>query len=398
MSKKLAIKRLTHSDLSFFDSYFRRFPEGKQKAFNLDRSIVERAFFPSLTEVVDQLPDRRALLTLTFVGPGFKGPHALARKILKQEKNWRLNGELFPNPIDDPKRYDVLEPGDLAVMEFAGTGAPSTVRAALVSRNVEEDQSIYVKLGALTGSNSMRIVSEAELAEAVAAANLDSNHPLQDWIDGDLTEQIGLGSGAASEALAKRRRGRGVTASELARAKEAAERTGRLGEELVNFQLSSLIAEKSLSSIIFSLPATEQPASYLPALSTLAIGPIASVVWQSQLDAVSPYDFSFVDGDGKQRFMDVKSTAGSFGNAVHFSLYELNFAVACGSPYDVFRLFEVREGFAKVKIARNVGPFLKPIHEQLSLFPVGVKPDSFSIDPAFLDFDSTEFSIQMPDE
>ena len=74
MSRKLAIKKLKASDLSFFLPFLNRFPQAKQKGFNLDRRVIEHVLFPTLTAEVAAAPDNRAPVALTFVGPGGAPP------------------------------------------------------------------------------------------------------------------------------------------------------------------------------------------------------------------------------------------------------------------------------------------------------------------------------------
>jgi hypothetical protein len=211
----------------------------------------------------------------------------------------------------------------------------------------------------------MRLVTEAELEVLVRTANPAPTHPIRDWLDGDLVEDVALGGGRAAELLNTRRRGRGMTPGELLRAKEAAEKTGRYGEELLNYFLQS------------------QP---------------QTVVWESQTNAVAPYDFEITTSGGEVRRLDAKSTAGPFGNKLHMSLAELHFAVQNGGPYDIYRLYEVKEGYARLRIAPNIGARLAPLLPLIAALPRGIEPDSFSIDPETLGFDAAETIIEIPEE
>lgn len=91
-----------------------------KKAINMDSRIFVGELYPSLPEEVEALPNRRVPLDMYIYGPGLQSAHNLQRKILKQEKNWRLNGELVHGPEDSPDRYAELQPGDFAVFEFSG--------------------------------------------------------------------------------------------------------------------------------------------------------------------------------------------------------------------------------------------------------------------------------------
>jgi hypothetical protein len=369
MTRKLAIKRLRSSDLSFFHSYLHNNPQTKQKSFNLDRRIIESTFFPSLTEVVDALPGRRALVALTIYGPGLAGAHQLARKILKQEKNWRLNGELVYNPEDMPGRYDDLAPEDFALFEFNGTGAPSAVKVVLISAANEQDASLHKVLSTQYPSQSMATLGERELEQAVSKASPDASHPVWDWLDRDLIEDVGQGSGNATQLLNHRRQGRGISLAELQNSKASAERVGLLGEDLLNH----FFQDRINSGVI-------------------------SHQWASQINAISPFDFHLETQGGSERRADAKSTAGPFRNPIHLSFAEILFAVHSSLPYDIYRLFEVREGYAKCRIAKNISPKLKPILDSLTTLPTEVSADSLSFNPSYFDFEEPFIEISTTDE
>src|SRR5690349_10097613 len=125
MPRKLALKRLTASDLTLFKWHFQNHPAGKQKAFNLDANVLVGRLFPQLGEPA-LVPHPRYPLGLYLYGPGLAPANNLQRKILKQQKNWRLNGELIDNPVENPELYNVLAPGDFALFEFSDGAVPTT--------------------------------------------------------------------------------------------------------------------------------------------------------------------------------------------------------------------------------------------------------------------------------
>ena len=51
MSRKLALKRLTASDLTFFEWHFRNHNAGNQKAINLNADVFVEELFRALPEV-----------------------------------------------------------------------------------------------------------------------------------------------------------------------------------------------------------------------------------------------------------------------------------------------------------------------------------------------------------
>lgn len=369
MTRKLALKKLKSSDLSFFEAYFRRFPQTKQKSLNLDRRIIESEFFPSLTEVVDALPDQRALVALTIFGPGLAAPHHLARKILKQEKNWRLNGELVHNPEDAPKRYDVLTPGDFALMEFRGSGAPSGVKMVLICKDVAEDVALHRIITRDYPAQSMQVLADADIRRITMAAEPVVDHPIWDWLDKDLIEEVGQGGSRAAQKLNRRRRGRGISLADLQASKANAEHIGLLGEELLNHLL-----------------ATNPPPE------------VIGHEWVAQTNAISPFDFKLECEEGRIRFADAKSTSGRFGNPLHLSLAEIDCAIESAEPYDLYRLYEVRDGFARCRIARGIREQLKAISDILAHLPEGVDADSLSFNPDFFGFNEDVIDIQIDED
>lgn len=370
MSRKLALKKLKASDLSFFYAYLDRFPQAKQKGFNLDKSVIEAQLFPELAAVIALMPDERSPVALTLLGPGTTPPYLLMRKVLKQQKNWRLNGEAVRAPDDDPTRYNILAPGDFAVMEFTGTGAPNAVRVVLLSANHPSDAATHAAITAAFPSESMTLVSEDDIEQVIRLSAPPPDHPIRDWLDGDLLEEVGLGSGEATQRLVVRRRGRGLTAGELQRAKAKAEAVGRLGEVLLDYHFTA---------------AQPHPR-------------IASYDWVAKANAISPYDFLLTYVDGTHRHVDAKSTAGPFGNPIHLSLSEIHHALSSGVRYHLCRLYSVTDSGASFRVALNIKDKLQPIVDALKALPAGVKVDSLSFDPNFFDFGDHQTSIDYGDE
>jgi Domain of unknown function (DUF3883) len=358
MPRKLVLKRLKASDLSFFGSYLSRHPQTKQKGFNLDKAVLETALFPGLSRVVADMPGQRAPVSLSLFGPGGAQSNVLMRKILKQYNNWRLNGEHIPDPDDAPRRYDVLAPGDIAIMEFSGGGAPDAVKVVLLAAADPADAATHSALSAAFPADSMTVLSEADLQRVLATSLPSPNHPILDWLDDDLIEDAALGGAAAAETLFKRRFGRAMSPAELKKRKEQAEDTGRLGEELLDFHFAA------------ALPAR-----------------VLGYEWIAKTNAVAPYDFRLDHNDGIPRHVDAKSTSGSFDNPIHLSAAEISHAVSSGVPYHLYRLYGVTETRAKVRVAEDIAGKLAPIAAALSAMPTGVKADSLSFAPAFFEFE-----------
>lgn len=369
MLRKLALKKLKPSDLSFFQSYLRKNPRAKQKGFNLDKKILEETFYPSLSEVVDDRPGKRALVSLEIFGPGLVEPHNLARKILKQEKNWRLNGEAIHDPDESPNRYDALRPDDYAIMEFGGTGAPDSVKVVLVAASHPDDATTHVAIRQLHPVLSMVSLSELDVERVIDAGKPPLSHPIRDWLDKELLEDAARGGATSLEILSSRRLGRGMTLTELQSAKQSAERVGLWGEGLLNHFFSE------------SPPANT-----------------ARHVWAAQANAVSLYDFTLELNDGTIRHIDAKSTSGNFENPIHLSLGELLHAATSGVAYDLYRLYVVTETTGTMRIARDIGPKLSETLTKLAELPSGVKVDSLSFTPSFFVFDDERTQIEIKDE
>ena len=129
MLRKLAIKRLTASDLTLFEWHFRNHTAGNQKAINLNADVFIDQLYPALPELATE-KGGKIPLDLFIYGPGFAGEHNLQRKIVKfgAYKNWRLNGEYIADPTDFPERFRILSPGDYAIFDFEGAAVPTSAR------------------------------------------------------------------------------------------------------------------------------------------------------------------------------------------------------------------------------------------------------------------------------
>lgn len=369
MHRRLVVKRLRASDLSFFNAYLRRHLQAKQKGFNLDQAVVEKQFFPSLAEIADSLPRNQIPVQLVLHGPGGAQAHVLMRKILKQEKNWRLNGEVIHDPDDQPGRYALLAPDDFALMDFVGTAGPDSVKAVLVSAASPADAALHRSIAAHFPTGSMWVPTVVEVEQIVRAANVVSDHPVRDWLDDELIEDIGLGGGESTRTLVKRRRGRGMSRDELHDARAAANVIGRRGEDLLDRHLK--------------------------------LTPWPGVVrhqWVADNNAVSPFDFEIEMITGERRVLEAKSTSGRFENPLHMSLGEIDEAANGVLPYDIVRLYEVGEGEAKFRIAYNVGGKLAPVLAALAALPAGITLDSLSFLPDYFDFDAQVHRVEVNDE
>ena len=156
---KMALKRLTHSDLTFFKCYYSAQGDkpSKQKALNLNSNILVDILYPELKNATGD----KLKVTLYIYGPGTEEVHILQRKILKSKgsKNWRLNGELIYSPEDNPDRYDCLRPEDIALMGFDGEPIPKTIYIDFISQGDEDDKGLYEELNNILKSPMQTVTS-----------------------------------------------------------------------------------------------------------------------------------------------------------------------------------------------------------------------------------------------
>ncbi|MCE7994678.1 MAG: sensor histidine kinase [Roseivirga sp.] len=144
MSRKLALKKLTKSDLTIFEWQFQNQPgkKSKQKAINLNSSVFIGQLYPGLPNS-NALKNGRMEISTEIHGPR-KGEvvHQASNRTItaasSTQKNWRLGGSLIPNPQDQPLRYSSLKPGDLVLFDFVGDEAPEKVRMLLISQSDQE--------------------------------------------------------------------------------------------------------------------------------------------------------------------------------------------------------------------------------------------------------------------
>lgn len=360
MAGHLAIKRLSASDLTLFAYQYREVPAGNQKALNLNANIFVGKFYPALRQSGDQ---DRFPIDLYLYGPGTADEYNLQRKILKQEKNWRLDGEMIHNPEDQPQRFDHLAPNDLAVFEFNDAAFPDTVRVLFLSASSPEDGPLIAPLNELLGTSSMVSVSVADLERVLKDPLIAPDHALRGFVISADPESLILEGPVVPQSLVSMRARPRLSFEALQRIRESAGRLGRLGEELVN--------------------------DYLQALRDS--GQIHSFEWVSRIDAISPYDFWF-SMDGQDRvLLDVKATKGDFDRALHVSHAELKRMADGPERYDLYRVFAINEGNGSLRVAKDTGGFARSILATLEQLPAGVFADGVTIAPAMLMF--TQSSI-----
>jgi hypothetical protein len=369
MQRRIALKRLTASDLTIFEWQFRNRNAGNQKSINLTAAVFISEMFPSLPEVAET-QNWRIPIDLSIYGPGHAGLYNLQRKIIKGSsyKNWRLDGEYISDPQDDPTRFHVLEPEDFVIFDFIGAVAPNSAKMVLIARGVQADQLVHQRLSVLIGDGSMAVLSVEQL-QAIADEINDDDHPIHELTLGSELEDAAVGGAKGCAVLSRRPRTRKVGRDELQRARQAAEQIGRTGEEFVSAYLAGLKAN----------------------------GAIRDVEWVSDTDAVAPYDFLVTQFNGQEVTLDVKSTAGEFERPLHISSNELSEMSGRTRRYDIYRVFGIAENTARLRIAENVGGFAAAVRQHLTGLPGGVQVDSVSVEPVTLPF-GDPISLTIPDE
>lgn len=357
MKRQIAIKCLTASDLTLFEWHFRNNNAGNQKAINLNADVFVRALYPALNEL-SASRDGRFGVDLYIYGPDCAGELNLQRKVIKDTsyKNWRLDGEMIGNPIGEETRFNQLAKGDLAVIEFTGSDYPVSARMVLIAANAARDTAVYAALSPLV--TSMAAVTVAEVANALQGVNVADDHPVHHLLVEAALEDAALGGAVGVERLFRRRKARRVSRSELAQARQRAGDVGYLGETLVQAHLEQQVEAESL----------------------------AAFEWVSDQNAVAPYDFELTGLNGELERIDVKATSGEFQRTVHVSLAELHAMAEAPTPYRLYRLYEMDDTSATLRISEPLAAFAQQLIASLSALPVGVSPDGFSIDPNQLAF------------
>lgn len=341
---KVAIKLLTRSDLTLFAWHFKEIKAVRQMAINLNAEVFVKKFYPKLPSLSAQ-GDVELDLTLSVYGPGQATEHRLQQKIMKgvKYKNWRLSGGVINDPSDMPERYNCLAAKDFAVMEFGGDVEPAEIKMTLVCAGVEGDKLLHSKLVKfMAGRRSMVALSCDDIANLqVGVKSIDA-----------ALKNVALNSIDGSKRRVGWTPSRRFSEDELKNARERANVIGREGERYVDYFLGQ--AQK--------------------------YGRIRGYEWSSQANAIEAFDFKVDDSI----LVDVKSTAGSFQQKIHVSFNELLHMREY--DYHLYRVYEVEEQQAKLRICKEVRKLAEEILPLLENLPFGIKVDSISIDPEVLRF------------
>jgi hypothetical protein len=359
MDEKVAIKRLTASDLTFLKAKLGVETQSKQKAINLNADVFVDRLFPALHGYAQPVP-----LTLEIFGPGGSDVYSLTRKIVPPSggyKNWRLNGEFVVDPEDQAGRFDSLRANDIAVLAFSGGSRPERLRLYFLAQDDPADAAIWNRLDQMLepipSKKSLKAIDPHELDLALNDAGLDELAPLRAatlTLDNPDVELAAQGDPAAEQRLARRGAGRAMSAADLAKAKERANQVGRAGELAVN--------------------------SYLT--NRRDAGHVKDFTWRADENAVAPYDFSVVLPDGSVELIDVKSTTGEHDRAVHFSAGEIRKAASATENYRVYRVSKVEDGTPNLRISLPIRELCSEITEVVINLPASIVADGYTIPTA----------------
>lgn len=273
-------------------------------------------------------------------------------------KNWRLDGEMIANPIGEESRFNSLAKGDLAVIEFTGGNFPVSARMVLLAVNSPRDAAVHQALAPLV--TSMAAVTVADLANALQLVQVPDDHPIHHLLVDAALEDAVLGGANGIERLFRRRQARRVSRSELAQARQRAGDIGYQGETFVQAHL-----EQAVDS-----------------------GDLAAFLWVADQNAVAPYDFELTANNGQTSRIDVKATTGGFERTLHISLAELHLMNEEGTPYRLYRLYDMDETGGTLRVSEPMAAFAKVLIDSLAGLPAGISPDGFSLDPSLLAFGS----------
>lgn len=371
MNYRIAVKRLTDSDLTLFEWHFRNRQVGNQKSINLNADVFVEELYPNLPEL-SMGRDGRVSIDLSIFGPGLAGLHNLQRKIIKggSYKNWRLDGEFICNPDDQPDRFNQLMAGDVAVFVFSGQQEPSAADMYLVAAGNTEDSDLHAALQMWLGGKAMKSILVDELINMVAQTEPHESHPIWRVSTDEDIEEAARGDVESSRRLWRRRSVAPVSRAQLRRGLDRADAIGERGEEFVNSYLEELLGN----------------------------GEISSFSWESRNNAVAPCDFIFEDLSGSRINVEVKSTQDGFDRAFHISMNELIEMARGERQTALFRVYNMRSDIASLRVASSVREFASDILAVFDALPEGVRPDSISVMASLLHYDWPDREIHIADE
>ena len=239
MKDKIAIKKLTKSDLTLFKVQYEQ-QQGqisKQKSININVKPFVTEFYPNANDVALKHNNRFGV-NLEIYGPDHSLPaQVLQRKIVKSSKNWRLNGELIPGD-GHTNDYTQLAEHDLAIIEFLGDDVPTGLKLVLISHAHSPYLHSFVKIkfSEKSSRDTMIEVQRAELLEwqnNYAGTDTDIEDVFYTFfVEDRIAEDVITGEiDSSKEEISYSTRT--VSKADLRAGKNEAERVGENGEELI---------------------------------------------------------------------------------------------------------------------------------------------------------------------
>ena len=361
MVDKLALKRLTASDLTFFEWHFRNRNAGNQKAINLNADVFIDQLYPALSTII-RGHDRLGA-NLWIAGPASAEPINLQRKIIKGAgyKNWRLDGEFVHDLDEDPDRFIQLMSGDIVLLGFEGDLKPKTITLVLLASSAPEDATLFGRLDGILSDRRMIALENDVLRELCEDVPVPQSHPVWLLVSDEDVGEAAMGQAPAVARLLDRVRPVRFSREALLKARRAAEEIGRLGEELVDMYLKSRVVA----------------------------GEIADYEWVAAVNAIAPHDFR-LRRDGAWEKIEVKTTAGTFGREFHLPLSELRDMAQGEGVYRIVRVYEASDQGARMRISGECRAYGRSILDAFGALPAGVTPDGVTVVP-----DETMFGTEI---
>lgn len=307
MVRRIAIKKMSASDLTFFAHHY-DIGRTHQKCINLNVRPFIKEFYPGLEKAPGSYN-----VTLNILGPGLHPRKTLARKVNKSgsSKNWRLNGEfVHDDDLPPAKRVHGLVAEDLSIIEFHGDLKPETVDLYLLQESDSNDVALVAGLKKIIGNKSMASVSVTQVLAVLEASGASEKHPLYGiGVEGDDVECEVATPGEPYKPYVVGSR-TGQTQEQLDKAAKNRTEVGNRGEKWF---------EKRCAKWKGS-------------------GAIKGYKWVADNDKTAPFDFELVMADDSVVRVDVKATDGAFSSAFFVSGKELEEMAKAGIPHRICRL------------------------------------------------------------
>ncbi|HZI14311.1 MAG TPA: hypothetical protein VE153_28345 [Myxococcus sp.] len=361
---RIAVKRLSVSDLSFFKAQVERVG---QKAFELCGDVFVKQFYPGLRGSFDQVN-----LPLVVIGPGGRSVHRVTRRVVRLplSESWRIDGEIIADPEGEPGRYAMLSIDDFAIIGFEGSVRPSAITLVLVSIRSDPELQAIIEERVGFGARSAMVHVQGALIDEMRVMTKGAylgEHPLDRFCLQDTVEEVLFGEAAFVPAR-RRLSGRATEMSQedLRRQFLAADETRQRGEELFWTWLT----------------ATDHCED--------------DFEWVAQPDARAPFDYEVRSarwiGGRPIVLVSVKATRGLFERHIHMSIGELRFAAATDN-YRIARLYEIDGRPGRLRVLTGVSRFAAQVLAGLGTVPDGVVAESVQIDPRVF---SVELDSELP--